>query len=635
MKKDVNKLEKKKQKEIKKDTKKEIKKEIEIKGKKSKDNKGEKVPIIDKMKKAANDTDAEEKNVNIRFTIIALLCIVLFSAALVPFTLQNDTFYTIKIGEHIVNTGKIDMMDPFSWHENLSYTYPHWLYDVMIYGIYCLGGFLGIYISTVIFSCLLGVSLFFVNKKISENDLVSFLVTMGAMYILEDFIAARAQLVTFIILVLTILFIENFLEKKKFIYLIGIVINSILIVNMHCAIWPFFFVIFLPYIAEYLIYAYIDKQPFKKILLKIRTKKLEKYKNKLSSINNEEQEKIEKYREKIKRYTEKIDNTKNKIQKNIKYREEKRKKPYRIKFYKNKEALWLIVIMIICALTGLLSPIGDTPYTYLYKTLKGNTTDNISEHLPLTLINNDNMVFVLTGFILLFLFTDTKIRTKDLFFLGGLVFLMFRSRRQESMFVLFCSGVLARLVADIFYKYDFGGSMRIKRIMVSTLGNFATVLFVILLSLYVFKDNIGTQFVDSKSYPVEMAEYIKENVDLETAHIYNEYNYGSYLLYEDIPVFIDSRADLYAPEFSGKEEDIFSDFINCANIGTYYEKIFEKYDFSHILMYKNAKVNMFVSRDPNYELMATKGNFVLYRRLNCKYINETNEIDKSTVLDND
>ena len=49
--------------------------------------------------------------------------------------LQNDTFYTIKIGELILNNG-IDMMDHFSIHSNLAYTYPHWLYDVFIYLIY-------------------------------------------------------------------------------------------------------------------------------------------------------------------------------------------------------------------------------------------------------------------------------------------------------------------------------------------------------------------------------------------------------------------------------------------------------------------------------------------------------------------
>ena len=76
----------------------------------------------------------------IRFNVMAILLIAIFCFAVSPVTLQNDTFYTIKIGEHIVKNG-IDMKDPFSFHD-LQYTYPHWLYDVGIYFIYNLGGHL-------------------------------------------------------------------------------------------------------------------------------------------------------------------------------------------------------------------------------------------------------------------------------------------------------------------------------------------------------------------------------------------------------------------------------------------------------------------------------------------------------------
>ena len=37
----------------------------------------------------------------------------------------------------------------FSIH-NLPYTYPHWLYDVFIYLVYYVGGYRGIYISTIV-----------------------------------------------------------------------------------------------------------------------------------------------------------------------------------------------------------------------------------------------------------------------------------------------------------------------------------------------------------------------------------------------------------------------------------------------------------------------------------------------------
>ena len=46
----------------------------------------------------------------------------------------------------------------------------------------------------------------------------------------------------------------------------------------------------------------------------------------------------------------------------------------------------------MCVFTGLLTPLGEVPYTYLVKTMQGNTTQNISEHQPLILINNRAML---------------------------------------------------------------------------------------------------------------------------------------------------------------------------------------------------------------------------------------------------
>ena len=51
-----------------------------------------------------------------KFNVLAVFCILIFCFALTPITFLNDTYYTIKIGEHIVQTGEIDMQDPFSWH---------------------------------------------------------------------------------------------------------------------------------------------------------------------------------------------------------------------------------------------------------------------------------------------------------------------------------------------------------------------------------------------------------------------------------------------------------------------------------------------------------------------------------------
>ena len=336
----------------------------------------EKKEVKEKAKK-----EDSQKVKNIKFHILAIFCIIIFCASICPVTMQNDTYYTIKIGEHIINTKTVDMQDPFSWHE-LPYTYPHWAYDVMIYLIYNLGGFLGIFISTIVFACILGILMYCTNYKISKNKLISFAITIGGMFLIKDYIAARAQLVTFILLELTILLIENFLEKKKVGYAIGIIAISTAIANLHCAVWPFFFVIFLPYIAEYLIFTVIDAQPVYRIRKKYYDIKIKNYNKKIEKEAIEENKKT--LDEKLKKVITAKEKFEEKNAKILKNREAKRKEPYKIRYNKNKNAKWLILIMAICVLTGLLTPLGDTPYTYLYKTMKGNTTKSISEHLPLT-----------------------------------------------------------------------------------------------------------------------------------------------------------------------------------------------------------------------------------------------------------
>ena len=138
--------------------------------------------------------------------------------------------------------------------------------------------------------------------------------------------------------------------------------------------------------------------------------------------------------------------------------------------------------------------------------------------------------------------------------------------------------------------------------------------FVVLISVLQYKPKINASYINESSYPVQACDFIIENVDLEDMRIYNEYNYGSYLIFRGIPVFIDSRADLYTPEFN-KDVNVFQDFINVSNINAYYETIFEKYDITHVLVYKNAKLNMFLTRDDNYKKLYSDDNFYFYERL--------------------
>lgn len=556
-----------------------------------------------------------DKKMKIKFNIIAILVIIIFCFALTPRTLQNDTYYTIAIGEHILENG-IDMKDPFSWHENLPYTYPHWAYDVGTYLVFQLGenigfgGFNAIYIATVILTMILGILLYIALNKVCKNQLASFFITLGVMYLLKSFICARAQLVTYILFVLTILFIEMFLETKKKRYLVGLVIIPIIIANVHSAVWPFYFVLYLPYVVEYILALITESNIIRKTLIN-----LNKYRIKKLTVKNKSKEKIE-------RLTAKVEEIQKKLEEANKSREKRRNDPYKIVLRKETCVKYLILTMIICIFTGFLTPLGTTPFTYLPKTMEGNTMDNISEHLPLTLIQDPKTMTVLVLFLLILIFTDIKIKLSDLFMLAGLILMTFMSRRQASMFSIIGCFIFAKLLVDLIEKYDKDGTEQTIKAITSIFGAIITITLGVLISFALYREKMNNPIVNESSYPVAACDYILENLNVDNIKLFNEYNYGSYILYRGIPVFIDSRAELYTPEFNGTKNekgkyegrDIFSDYLSISNLSAYYENKFKEYEITHVLIKKNSRLNIFLSRDENYNKLYSDDNFVLYER---------------------
>ncbi len=276
--------------------------------------------------------------------------------------------------------------------------------------------------------------------------------------------------------------------------------------------------------------------------------------------------------------------------------------------------------MIIAMGTGLINPAGNGAYTYLYKTYQGNTTGSINEHLPLTLIENREYLFAIILFLSLLIFTDTKIKLADLFMLLGLTYLSFKSRRQVSMFAILCSPILAKMISAMFEKYDITLCKKIRNFSVSICGFVIVVSLFVIVSVKMVKPTMRAEYVSKSSYPVEASTWMLENLDVQNIKIYNEYNYGSYLLFRGIPVFIDSRCDLYTPEFNeNKEEeiegrDIFSDAINIASIGVDYKKKFKEYGVTHTILYENSKLAMILENDSDYKLIYNEGNFKIFER---------------------
>ena len=480
--------------------------------------------------------------------LVSVVAVILICMAFTPKTFQNDTFYTIKVGESILKHG-IDMKDHFSWHE-LNYTYPHWLYDIITYKIYKLGGLHGLYLSTIIMFMITGISFYFINLKRNKSYFISLLFSILAIIMTARFAAARAQLVTYFLFLLEIYMIEQLLVTGKKKYGILLFIICLLIANMHAAVWPLYFILMIPYLFEYLVAV---------ILSKIKNKpRLNIFENRLI-IN------------------------------------------------KNSNMKYLFLVFIISLFIGLLTPIGFTPYTYFIKIMMGNTTQYIDEHKPLILIQSLFVIGYLVILLVPLIFTKVKIKLSDLAMIGGLLLMTFISIRHMALLGIIGMFYLCRLICNI-------GKINTKYMLdfeMPLYGIFIILITIVVTSGFVYSVNSKQVFVSENIYPVEMVKWMKKNLDMNKVRLYNDYDFGSYLIYKNIPVYIDSRSDLYTKPFNGKR-DIFDE---CMNITVHYGRVFKKYDITHILIYKDTDLNQILAASSNYELVNKEGRFSLYRYL--------------------
>ena len=148
-------------------------------------------------------------------------------------------------------------------------------------------------------------------------------------------------------------------------------------------------------------------------------------------------------------------------------------------------------------------------------------------------------------------------------------------------------------------------------------------LYFLLLLLLVFgineiNKNDKEEYISEEMYPVQASDwllsYIEENdISKEEFHLYNGYNYGSYLLYRGIPVFIDSRAEQpYSPEFN-EGVTVFDDYMEVSNGRTSYSDLFEKYDINYAICYQASIENTYMKEDENCIELYSDENFIIYK----------------------
>ena len=156
------------------------------------------------------------------YIVFSMLLIVIILMTVTK-EMQNDTFFTIATGEHILQEG-YDNIDHLTWHEDLGFYKLRWAFDVAIAFIYNTFGFAGIYAFVVLIACLTAFSLFNILLKQKNNIVLSFIATVISMLLMTSNWAftARGQIISYLLLLLEIYFIEKMISTKQKLSLIHI-----------------------------------------------------------------------------------------------------------------------------------------------------------------------------------------------------------------------------------------------------------------------------------------------------------------------------------------------------------------------------------------------------------------------------
>ena len=482
------------------------------------------------------------------------LVLLVLSFFVVERTFQNDTFYVIKMGEAVLDYG-VDFKDHWAWSAQIGYNYPHIIYNVLIALTYRVSGFFGVYVSVIVCAYVLAMSTYYLLERIyievAEKNcpqlypLVGMIVGVVILLNYKYYLIARPQAVSYILWLWETWLINRLLNTGKIRYGAGIFGLAVLCANIHATAWYFTFILFLPFFGSIYLTRfcrYLSGKGIRAPYCRIEELIIPADNNELSNVRK----------------------------------------------------LWLV--MVCSFASGLLSP-ARICYTSVFKATSSRTTEYITEHKPLVLADMKYVLISLILFIVLVSLCRVKCRLDLLLLFCGTFVMAVAARRHVGLFVYIGWLGFYYLIFSLLCKLPSGSIDRVRKSVIPLLLTAALLVGGFLqfnAPFYGYKDPYYASD--------EAIDFLKENYDLSELRIYNEYEYGAYMMFMDVPVFIDSRVNEYTKAFSPElERDVLNDYVTIWRLDDGWLDVIDYYDFDGYYIPKNCALYQALMLMPDVE----------------------------------
>ncbi|MFZ1400659.1 MAG: hypothetical protein WAS33_27405, partial [Candidatus Promineifilaceae bacterium] len=110
--------------------------------------------------------------------------------------------------------------------------------------------------------------------------------------------------------------------------------------------------------------------------------------------------------------------------------------------------------------------------------------------------------------------------------------------------------------------------------------------------LYTLTKIDNNQTAIAAQYPVAAVDYLQES-GLDAARGYNSYNWGGYLIWRGVPVFVDGRADVYGDPFLLRYRDTY-------DVRPTWQEPLDAYAVDYVLMERGTPLTTLLAASPDW-----------------------------------
>ncbi len=275
------------------------------------------------------------------------------------------------------------------------------------------------------------------------------------------------------------------------------------------------------------------------------------------------------------------------MDKDFKYISLKKLKKYKVKT--------LIIVSILSIFAIAINPHGIKMVFYPYLNMGDTLMLNVIQEWrapDLKTITDLPIYILIFAIYFIFLKREKSIDFKDLIIILAFTYLTFKSVR----FSPFLYGVSSFVIFDYIKKKD--EDLKILYIGLLLIG-----LLFIIFNVPSTITSLKT-FAETKLVSENIIDGIKEN---DIKKIYNAYNTGGYLIYNDIKPFIDGRADVYS-KYTLKDYHLIETMTGNA------KELILKYEFDSFLVERGTTIYNYLEDNENYRKICEDKNYILYKK---------------------